>query len=300
MRQYYIHDGQSEKGPLDLEQLKLESLKKETPIWFEGLENWTTVGEVEELKDFFKSTPPPLKKVEPLFSTPPKTEINQTYSDTQNIVETPKQKSNVLKYSILGFILLGGIISWLIYQNKSLEEKTNTQQTEQVKQDSIINAVKTEIANKNEEEIEKEKKKLIEEQNKQAEKDRVNGVVTEKNMGYRNNWRNYIATTSNAYTYSDIGGISDLAVIVYNQTDKKIDEIQVRVDYIKTNGGIFKTAFVSVTNIAPNSEKSASAPSSERGTSIKMEIESISAKSFNFCYPSGMEGNQNFDPFFCK
>lgn len=300
MRQYFIHDGQREKGPLDLEQLKLESLKKETPIWFDGLENWTTVGEVNELKDLFKATPPPLKKVEPIISTPPKIETNQAYSNTQNIVEPLKQKSNVLLYSILGFILLGGIISWLIYQNKNLEKKTDDQQTEKVKQDSIINDVKTDIAKKKEEDIEKENQKLIEEQNKQAEKDRVNGVITEKYMGYRNNWRNYIAATANGYSYSEMGGISDLAVIVYNQTDKNIDEIQVKVYYIKNNGGVFKTEFVSVTNVAPNSEKSVSAPSSERGTSVKMEVESISAKSFHFCYPSGMEGNQNFDPYFCK
>jgi cell wall assembly regulator SMI1 len=36
MREYYIHDGQNEKSPFDIEQLKLESLKAETPIWYEG------------------------------------------------------------------------------------------------------------------------------------------------------------------------------------------------------------------------------------------------------------------------
>jgi len=300
MRQYFIHDGQSEKGPLDIEQLKLETLKKETPIWYDGLESWTTVAEVEELKNLVRATPPPLKKAETINSTPPKIETNHTYSKPENKVETVKQKSNVLLYSILGFIALGGIISWLVFENIKAGDKAKTQETEKIKQDSVINDVKTEIAKKKEEDIQKENQKLIEEQEKQAEKDRVNGVITEKYMGYRNNWRNFIAATSNGFSYSEMGGISDLAVIVYNQTDKNIDEIQVRVDYIKTNGGVFKTELVSVTNVAPNSEKSVSAPSSERGTSVKMDIESISAKSFHFCYPSGMEGNQNLDPYFCK
>ncbi len=134
----------------------------------------------------------------------------------------------------------------------------------------------------------------------QAEKDRVNGVLTEKYMGYRNNWSSFITATSNAYSYSEMGGISNLQVVVYNQTDKSIDEVQVKVYYIKANGGTYKSETVSVTNIGPNGSKSVSAPSSDRGTSASMSIESISAKSFHFCYPYGMDGNKNLDPFFCK
>ena len=65
MKQYYIHDGQMEKGPFDFEQLKSQSLKKETPVWYEGLENWSMAGNVDELQELFirKTTPPPLPKL---------------------------------------------------------------------------------------------------------------------------------------------------------------------------------------------------------------------------------------------
>jgi len=53
MKQYFIHNGQNEEGPFDLEQLKLQPLKKETPIWYEGLDKWTTAGEIEEIKILF-------------------------------------------------------------------------------------------------------------------------------------------------------------------------------------------------------------------------------------------------------
>ena len=134
----------------------------------------------------------------------------------------------------------------------------------------------------------------------EAEKERINKELTEKYMGYRNSWKNYISASNNQYTRSEIGGIYDLAVIVYNETDQLIDEVQVRVDYLKSSGAVFKSETVSVTNIGPASTKSVSAPNSERGTSVKMEIISIAAKSFHFCYPFGMEGNQSFDPYFCK
>ena len=63
---------------------------------------------------------------------------------------------------------------------KNLEKKSDTQETEKIKQDSVINDVKTEIAKKKEEDIQKENQGLIDEQEKQSEKDRVNGVITEK------------------------------------------------------------------------------------------------------------------------
>ena len=48
MRQYFFHNGQNQEGPLELVQLNSHNLKKDTPIWYEGLENWTTAGEIED------------------------------------------------------------------------------------------------------------------------------------------------------------------------------------------------------------------------------------------------------------
>jgi GYF domain 2 len=293
MRQYFIHDGQSEKGPLDIEQLKLETLKKETPIWFDGLENWSTVGEVEELKDLFKATPPPLKKAEPINLTPPKIETQQTISIPQNIVEPVNQKSNTLLYSILGFIVFGGIISWLIYQNKNQSSTLKDVQEKVTQQDQ-------QLTQQQQEQQQKEQAQLQAEQEKQAEKDRVNNVLTEKYMGYRNNWRNFITASHGEFSVGGLGGISDLTINVYNDTDKSIDEVQVQVNYITSGGSVFQTETVSITNIGPNSTKTISAPTSSRGSNVTEEIISITAKSFHFCYPYGMDGNKNLDPYFCK
>jgi len=293
MRQYFIHDGQSEKGPLDIEQLKLETLKKETPIWYDGLENWITAGEVEELKNLFAITPPPLiKAIPPKIETPPKVEQPQ-YSipyEQQNVTNKKSYRTEI----ITGFAILAiAIISWLVYQNKSQSATLNEVKEKVTQQDQ-------QLTQQQQEQQQKEQAQLQAEQDKQAEKDRVNGVLTEKYMGYRNNWRNFITASHGQFSVGGLGGISDLSISVYNDTDKSIDEVQVQVNYITSGGSVFQTETVSITNIGPNSTKSVSAPTSSRGSSVTEEILSITENSFHFCYPYGMDGNKNLDPYFCK
>ena len=293
MKQYFIHDGQSEKGPLNIEQLKLETLKKETPIWYEGLENWVKAGEVEELKNLFAITPPPLIK-----AIPPKTETAPKVGQTQNslphqqpIITNNKSYKTEIITSIA--IVAIGIISWLVYQNKSQTATLNEVKEKVTQQDQ-------QLTQQQQEQQQKEQAQLQADQEKQAEKDRVNSVLTEKYMGYRNNWRNFIAASHGEFSVGGFGGISNLSINVYNNTDKNIDEVQVQVNYITSGGSVFQTETVSITNIGPNSAKSVSAPTSSRGSSITEEILSITAKSFHFCYPYGMDGNKNLDPYFCK
>ena len=119
-------------------------------------------------------------------------------------------------------------------------------------------------------------------------------------MGYRNNWQNFITVGHDPYSVSSLGGISNLFIIVYNNTEKSVDEVQVAIEYITTSGKVWQTETVSVTNIAPKGFKSVSAPSSDRGSRIREEIIAISAKSFHFCYPGSMGNTNNADPYFCK
>jgi hypothetical protein len=281
MMQYFIHDGHKENGPYSFEQLKQMSIKKETPVWHEGLSSWTTAGEVNDLESLFppKIAPPPIQGK--TMSTIPVGNSSSFAGTTYS-----KKKSPLVPFIILGVIVIGGIIGWLIYQNRSQAE--------------TLTDVERKVTDQQETQDKKEQQRIADEKQKQDEKDQKNAELTEKYMGYRNNWSKYIVATNNSYTYAEIGGISDLEVIITNETDKIIDEVTVRVEYIKTNGSVFKTETVSVTNIGPNSEKPVSAPTSERGTSVRMNIEGITAKSFHFCYPYGMEGNKNLDPYFCK
>lgn len=109
MKKYYLHNGIEEEGPFSFDALKDKNLEKSTEIWYEGLPDWTTVGEVEELKSLLKkATPPPIKqKVTP----PVKKEIVQVKK------KQPKSKKVIFIKLILAccavFIGIIGILNFM-------------------------------------------------------------------------------------------------------------------------------------------------------------------------------------------
>jgi hypothetical protein len=107
MRQYYIHDGKDQKGPFTFDQLKGLNISKSTSLWYEGLENWTTAGNVDELKVLFNNTaPPPFEK--PPVSPPPIPKI----AKQKTIITNSKKKSKtwkILLWLIIPLLIIGVI-----------------------------------------------------------------------------------------------------------------------------------------------------------------------------------------------
>ncbi|WP_017257829.1 DUF4339 domain-containing protein [Pedobacter arcticus] len=59
MKKFYLNDGKDTQGPFNIEELRTKDINKSTPIWYEGLENWIKISEVDELRDLFNSPIPP-------------------------------------------------------------------------------------------------------------------------------------------------------------------------------------------------------------------------------------------------
>jgi tetrahydromethanopterin S-methyltransferase subunit F len=57
---YFYSNGQDKDGPVTLEDLKQKDLKPKTLIWHEGLDDWKEAQNIEELKEIFELSPPPL------------------------------------------------------------------------------------------------------------------------------------------------------------------------------------------------------------------------------------------------
>lgn len=110
------------------------------------------------------------------------------------------------------------------------------------------------------------------------------------NIQIRNNITSLIQVSTNQYSVDAFGGISNLDIIVTNNTDFIIDEITVAIDYIKKNDGVFKTEYLTFNNIPPKQNKSLSAPDSNRGLSVKLTQQSITSTDLNLCY------NNSFTP----
>lgn len=278
MKKFYLHGDSGQQGPFDLEELKSKNIIKTTPIWYDGLTEWTTAENVEELKDLFSITPPPFSGTQPkVTNTPPPFAETNT---SEYMAEFPeKTKSKKWIYWTIGVAVIA-LIAFLIFQNKSTKEKAEvvTQQTEATQ--SKVDELQKQLKEKNDQDkqaAEAATKKEEENQRKVAE-------LETKKKNLRNNWSSFITATRNQYTYREIGGIYDLKITVMNNTEYELNEVVVNVDIIKANGGILKTEQLTFNNISPRSSKIVSCPDSDRGKSVNYHFEKIYSKELELCY----------------
>ena len=111
MKKYYFNDGTSQQGPFTPEELKEKNITAETPVWYDGLPDWTTAGQLEELKDIFVHTPPPfhatvkstVEEVKP--STPAAT---ATPMVTAAAAKSSKKSTAWLSY-VLALLVIGAV-----------------------------------------------------------------------------------------------------------------------------------------------------------------------------------------------
>jgi len=108
MEKFYIQEDDQQQGPFSIEELKELKITRETMTWYEGVADWKEAGEIEELKELFKSIPPPLK------------------SNPKVLSEIRKDKTKLILFISALVIALVGI---LVYQNQQakIESKINQQ-----------------------------------------------------------------------------------------------------------------------------------------------------------------------------
>lgn len=259
MIKYYLHDGKVQLGPFTVDELKQHNINKDSLIWTEGMADWKKAEELEDLKTYFASVPPPLK-------TP--TQLNAVPEPPQS-VEKPRSNSKFKFYFYGAFVLL---IALFWFYNKT-------------KNDAIQEVVK------------------IQEQKKEIEE----GIIEEENQEKKekiDKRKKYIRThiwkyfdTKATYNAAAFGGITNALVGFYNNSEYPIDEVIVRVFYIKDNGAIWTTHDVTITNIAAKGSSMERSDDSNRGTKLRTEIISIRAKSLKLCFYGISEGE---DPYFCQ
>ena len=126
MKKYFYTNGIDKIGPFSFEELKKQNLSRETKVWFYGLDNWTTLSEIEELKSITTSIPPQLKVSKPK-------EIQNTNDEKNDIPErkiekTPSKNKKNLKLGIViiaisSIVLLIGYITYNRQQESELYQK---------------------------------------------------------------------------------------------------------------------------------------------------------------------------------
>lgn len=228
MKKYFLYDGSQQTGPFDIEELKSKKLNKDMPIWFEGLDDWTTIDKVDELKEIFTVIPPPfVVKLEPQARVQ-KPESQKTVSS-----DNPKQSSSSGRrlFINIGLVILG-LIGYFIYTQIQHQQYQNDRESE-------INA-------------EEDTKRMI-----------------------RNDITSYVIADRSDYSYSEFGGISNLKISVTNNTDYLLDNVQVRVIYIKANGDVWDSKIIDFNLVNPHAKSTMKIGDTSRGTSVQYEIVSI-------------------------
>ena len=112
MKKYYLHNGTEQDGPFDVSDLKSKGIKEKTEVWYEGLADWTTADQIDELKVLFqKTTPPPIK---------PKSTKNKSQP-------TPAPKKSKVGKNILTLILITiGVVGGFTLITSILDSSSDT------------------------------------------------------------------------------------------------------------------------------------------------------------------------------
>jgi hypothetical protein len=78
MRKYFYTDGVNKFGPFSKDELKSQKIRRNTKVWYYGLEKWIDISEIGELVDIISTIPPELKPLN---------------SQSERKIQKPEQKS---------------------------------------------------------------------------------------------------------------------------------------------------------------------------------------------------------------
>ncbi|MDG1954124.1 MAG: DUF4339 domain-containing protein [Polaribacter sp.] len=63
MKKYFYSNDNEKNGPFSFEELKNENIKKETLIWYEGLDDWTKASDLNEMMPILELKPPSFSEI---------------------------------------------------------------------------------------------------------------------------------------------------------------------------------------------------------------------------------------------
>jgi len=129
---------------------------------------------------------------------------------------------------------------------------------------------------------------------------RTQGTFVERRTYYRRNWNQFISVNTSDYRTGFLGGIKDLQVIVRNQTEYPLDNVVVSVQYLRSNGEVFKTEQYTVNNVPAKATRAVDAASSRKGMKVTLKLVSITSQAMNFCWAASKPAPAGDpDPFQC-
>jgi len=124
MSKYFYTDGKEKYGPYSSYELRNQSLSRTTKVWIYGMDKWTEISKVPELKDVLNSIPPELSSKrsaeENSIPNKPETELIQN-SETKTQPPLKIKKPLSLSKWLIGIIavILVSLYTYKLIQNQS-------------------------------------------------------------------------------------------------------------------------------------------------------------------------------------
>lgn len=270
MSRYFIHDGQNQQGPYDLEQLKNIKISKDNLVWCEGMETWKPAGEINELKSLFAAIPPPLpnKNVPP----PP------TGSNTQSTNSPGKNKNKKFVYTLIA--ACAGIFLITVFSTLLISGSGNSNNHKEVKTDSMgskADSMKTAG----------QPGQAGSEQNIGTAAMATNSINAsnkdEQKELYRKTWSKHVFARA-IFSQGPFGFIVNPTITLMNSMPYALNEAVVWVNYQLVDGSTWQSEKVIFYNVAANYTATKNAPSTDRGTSIKTNISKVTSHSLGLYY----------------
>lgn len=148
---YFIIINNQQTGPYTLEELFDRHITSDTLVWTEGMTNWTPAWQIEELHDILKGIDPRTaspqqasgqqqtqKPTPPPYPNQPATQnTNKQETDPENTLNHQKEKkdkSKVVLYSVITFMIILIILAITAPNKDSHEQAINKEMTEAINQ----------------------------------------------------------------------------------------------------------------------------------------------------------------------
>ena len=87
-----------------------------------------------------------------------------------------------------------------------------------------------------------------------------------------------VSVENNKYKTGVLGGINNLELKLTNHSGFQLDEVEVNVRYLGSEGKVVKTQTVYFTNVAPGEHLSVRVPKSNRGVTVDYSVQKITTK----------------------
>jgi len=129
MQKFYIHKDDQQQGPFSTNELKDLKITRDTMVWFEGADNWKKAIEVDDLKEIFKSIPPPIQTNQPVIP-PPLVDKKPKEVSKPTVDAKPKKKNTTLIIIVIAVLLVGGLGTF-IYTNQQAKQAEIQRQLEE-------------------------------------------------------------------------------------------------------------------------------------------------------------------------